>query len=58
MKEAYLRVMEWTETFVYGPGDPRWNSYNFGQICKANISIYGKGAREILRHHSTEKHLR
>ena len=26
--------------------------------CKANIPIYGKGAREILRHHSTGKHLR
>ena len=25
---------------------------------QANISIYSKGAREILRHHSTEKHLR
>ena len=51
--------MEWTKTFVPGPVDPRWNPYKFYcQICKANISIYGKGAREILRHHSTEKHLR
>ena len=37
---------------------PRWNPYKFyRQICKANISICGKGAREILCHHSTEKHL-
>ena len=59
MKEAYFRGMEWTRTFVSGPVDPRWNPYKFYcQICKANISIYGKGAREILRHHATEKHLR
>ena len=59
MKEAYFKGMEWTKTFVSGPVDPRWNPYKFYcQICKANISIYGKGAREILRHHSTEKHLR
>ena len=51
--------MEWTRRFVSGPVDPMWNKYKFYcQICKANISIYGKGAREILRHHSTEKHLR
>ena len=59
MKEAYFQGMEWTRTFVSGPMDPRWNPYKFYcQICKANISIYGKGAREILRHHTTEKHLR
>ena len=59
MKEAYFKGMEWTRTFVSGPMDPRWNPYKFYcQICKANISIYGKGAREILRHHTSEKHLR
>ena len=59
MKEAYFKGMEWTRTFVSGPVDPRWNPYKFYcQICKTNVSIYGKGAREILRHHSTEKHLR
>ena len=60
MKEAYFRDMEWTRTFVSGPVDPKWNRYKFYcQICKANnISIYSKGAREVLRHHSTEKHLR
>ena len=59
MKEAYFKGMEWTRTFVSGPVDPRWNPYKFYcQICKSNVSIYGKRAREILRHHSTEKHLR
>ena len=59
MKEAYVKGMEWTRTFVSGPVDPRWNKYKFYcQICKANISIYSKGARENLRHYSTEKHLR
>ena len=51
--------MEWTRTFVSGPGDPKWNQYKFYiQICRANISINSKGAREKRRHHSTEKHLR
>ena len=59
MKEAYFRGMEWTRSFVSGPVDPRWNKYKFYcQICKANVSIYSKGAREILRHYATEKHLR
>ena len=59
MKEAYFRGMEWTRTFVSGPVDPRWNPYKlYCQECKANISIFGKGAREILRHYATEKHLR
>ena len=59
MKEAFFKGMEWTKTFVSRPVDPQWNPYKFYcQLCKANISIYGKGAREILRHHSTEKHLR
>ena len=59
MKGAYFRGMEWTRMFVSGPVDPRWNPYKFYcQNGKANISIYGKGAREILRHHSSEKHLR
>ena len=51
--------MESTRTFVSGPVDPKWNQYKFYcQICKANISIYSKEAREILRHRSTDKHLR
>ena len=59
MKEACFKGMEWTKTFVSGPIDPRWNPYKFYcQICKGNISIYGRGAHEILRHHATERHLR
>ena len=59
MKESYFKGMKWTKTFVSGPVDPRWNPYNFYcQICKGNISIYGRGAREILRHHATDRHLR
>ena len=59
MKEAYFRGMEWTRSFVSGPVDPRWYEYKiYCQICKASISIYSKGAREILRHYATEKHQR
>ena len=53
MKESYFKGMEWTKTFVSGPVDPRRNPYKFYcQICK------GRGAREILRHHATDSHLR
>ena len=59
MKEEYFEGMAWTKTFVSGPVDPKWNKYKFYcQICKGNVSIYAKGAREILRHYSTEKYLR
>ena len=48
--------MEW---LGHAPMDPRWNPYKFYcQICKGNVSIYGRGVKEILRHHSTERHLR
>ena len=59
MREELFEGMNWTRTFVSGPMDPRWSPYNFYcQICKGNVSIYGRGAKEILRHHSTERHLR
>ena len=59
MKEEYFEGMAWTRTFVTGPLDPRWNPYTFYcQICKGNVSIYGKGDREILRHYATERNLR
>ena len=59
MREEYFKGMDWTRTFVSGPLDPKWNPYKFYcQICKGNISIYGRGPREILRHHATELHLR
>ena len=59
MNEEYFEGIAWTRTFVSGQMDPKWNSYKFfGQTCKGNISIYSKGAREILRHNATERHLR
>ena len=59
LRDEMLDGMAWTRTFVSGPMDPKWNPYKFYcQICKGNISIYGRGAKEILRHHSTERHLR
>ena len=59
MKDAYFKGIQWTRTFVSGPLDPIHNRYKFYcQICKTNISIYSKGAREISRHYKTECHLR
>ena len=47
------------ETFVTGPLDPAHNQHKFYcQLCKANVSIYSKGAREIIRHSQGESHLR
>ena len=59
MKAENFEGMVWTRTLVSGPLDPQWNPYKFYcQICKGNVSIYEKGAREILRHYATERHLR
>ena len=59
MKDSYFKGFQWTRTFVSGPLDPLLNRYTFYcQICKTNISIYSKGAREILRHYKTQGHLR
>ena len=59
MKEAYFKGIHWTKTFVTGPLDPLHNQYKFYcRICKTNVSIRSKGAREIVRHYQTESHLR
>ena len=59
MREELFEGMGWARSFVSGPMDPKWNPYKFYcQICKGNVSIYGRGAKEILRHHATERHLR
>ena len=59
LKEAYFHKIEWTRTFVAGPKDPLDNPYCFYcQICRCNVSIYGKGAAEVRRHYSSRKHFR
>ena len=59
MKEAYFKGILWIKTFVTGPLDPAHNQYKFYcRLCKSNVSIYSKGAREIIRHYQTESHLR
>ena len=59
LKESYFRHKEWARDFVSGPLDPMHNMYKFYcQLCKVNVSIYGRGAQEILRHHQGEAHLR
>ena len=59
MKEAYFKGIQWTRTFVTGPLDPEHNKHKFYcQICKTNVSIFSKGAREIVRHYQCESHFR
>ena len=59
MKPACFKGIQWTKVFVTGPLDPVHNKYEFYcQICKTNVSIFSKGAREIVRHYQTEGHLR
>ena len=58
-KESYFRKIEWTRTFVSGPMDPLTNPHCFYcQICRRNVSIYGKGAAEVKRHYSSREHFR
>ena len=59
MKEAYFKGIQWNRTFVTGPLDPEHNKHRFYcQICKTNVSIFSKGAREIVRHFQCESHFR
>ena len=59
MKDAYFKGIQWTRTFVTGPVDPIHNKFKFYcMLCKTNVSIYSKGAMEILRHYKKEGHLR
>ena len=59
MKDAYFKGIQWARTFGSGPLDPVHNKFKFYcMLCKTNVSIYAKGAREILRHYRTEGHLR
>ena len=59
MKEAYFKGIQWTRTFVTGPLDPEHNKRKFYcQICKTNVSIFTKDAREIVRHFQCESHFR
>ena len=59
MKDAYSKGIQWTRTFVSGPVDHVHNKFKFHcMLCKTNVSIFSKGAREILRHYKTEGHLR
>ena len=59
MKEACFKRFQWTRTFVTGPLDPEHNKHKFYcQICKTNVSIFSKGAREIVHHFQCESHFR
>ena len=59
MKEDYFKGIQVTRTFVTGPLDPEHNKLKFYcQICKTNVSIFSKGAREIVRHFQCESHFR
>ena len=59
MKPEYFKGIQWTRMFVTGPLDPVHNKYKYYcQICKSNVSIFSKGAREIIRHYQSETHLR
>ena len=59
MKEAFFKGIQWTRTFVTGSLDPEHNRHKFHcQIYKTNVSIFSKGAREIVRHFQCESHIR
>ena len=59
MKEAYFKGIHWTKTFVTGPLDPAHNQFKFySRLYKSNVSIFSKGAREIIRHYQSDSHLR
>ena len=59
MQPAYFKGIQWTKIFVTGPSDPVHNKHKCHcTLCKTNVSMYSKGAREIIRHYQSEAHLR
>ena len=60
MKPAYFKGIQWTRVFVTGPLDPVHNKQVqlYCQFRKTNVSIFSKGACEIVRHYQSETHLR
>ena len=59
LRDEHLSNIGWARIFVTGPMDPENNKYCFYcRICNKNISMYGKGASEIVRHYKRPKHLR
>ena len=59
MKEAYFKGIRWSRTFVSGPLDPEHNKHKFFfQICKINVLIFSKGARDVVRYFQCKSHFR
>ena len=59
LEPAYFTGIEWTKSFVKGPLDPINKKYQFYcQFCQTNVSIFSKGARELVGHYQSETHHR
>ena len=55
MKEKYSKGSQWRKVFVTGSLDPAHNQYKiYFKIRKTNVSIYYKGARDVVRHYQAE----
>ena len=50
---------EWAKVFATGPRDPDDNKYSFYcRFCDKNVSMYGKGRGELVRHYQRKSHFR
>ena len=59
LKEESFDGLEWTRVFASGPLDPEDHMYSFYcLLCKKNVSMYGKGRSELVRHYQRKSHLR
>ena len=59
LREESFEGMEWTRIFACGPMEPDENKYSFFcMFCKRNVSMYGKGRSELVRHYRRKSHFR
>ena len=59
LKEDSFDGLEWTRIFACGPLKPEDNMYSFYCLmCKKNVSMYGKGRSELVRHYQRKSHFR
>ena len=59
LSNASFEGFDWAKVFATGPQDPDNHKYSFFcRFCHKNVSMYGKGRGELIRHYQRKSHFR
>ena len=59
LSNASFDGFEWAKVFATGPRDPNSHKYSFYcRFCDKDVSMYGKGRGELIRHYQRKSHFR